>query len=264
MTFRDDRATLHALLAADQPAFGLWMTVSDPIVAEVLAAAPFDFVLVDLQHGAAGWSELPGINRALRAHGRAMLVRVPWNRPEDIMRAIDLGAAGVIVPMVNCAAEAAAAAQACRFPPRGQRSWGPLYGGVRPDGALPPEQQDDGVVCYVMVETKDGLDAVNEIAATEGVDGIFVGPNDLALGCGLGRATYRDSAEVDALLASLVDACRAAGITGGLYCSDTEMAAHWAGRGMRLLIGGTDTALLVGAVARAWDELAPGRQGREA
>lgn len=248
-------ARLRDLWSADRPAFGLWSVLADAPVAELLAASPFDYVVVDLQHGLATFSELPGLLQGMRAAGYSPLVRVPWNEPAAVMRAVDTGAAGVIVPMVDSADDAARAAAACRFPPVGTRSWGPMWSDVRADGALPPGEQDAAVLCLVMVETQAGVDAVDEIVRVPGVDGVYVGPNDLALGCGFGRATYRDSAEVDALLQRIVDACRSAGVVPGLHCSDVEMAAHWAGRGVRMLTAAQDTTLLRTAAAGAWAAL---------
>lgn len=243
---------LRDLWAQDRPAFGLWSVLPDAAVAETLAATPFDFVCLDLQHGAATFGELTGMVQGMRAAGEAPVVRVPWNEPAAIMRALDTGAAAVVVPMVNSADEARRAAAACRFPPQGERSWGPTWGGTRAETTRPPAEQDAAVLCLVMVETLAGVESVEEIAGVPGVDGIFIGPNDLALGCGHGRATYRDSAEVDALIQRIVDTCREAGIVAGLYCSDTEMAVHWAGRGARMLSAAQDTSLLHAGAAQAW------------
>lgn len=262
--FLDRRDDLRRLLDDDRPAFGIWSGLPDPAVAELLASTAFDFLVVDLQHGAATYADLPDQSRAMRTLGRAPLVRVPWNRPELIMRALDIGACGVIVPMVSSADEAAAAAAACRFPPDGQRSWGPMFADARADGALPPEVQNAGVLCLVMVETRRGVENLDAIVRTPGVDGVFIGPNDLALGCGLGRLTYRESPDVDDLLQRIADACRAAGVLCGMYCSDTAMAVAWAGRGMRLLTIGQDAGLLRAGAEAAWaalSEAVGGRQG---
>lgn len=251
-------AHLRGLWAQDRPAFGVWSVLPDPAVAELLAATPFDYVCIDLQHGVATFSELPGMLQAMRAADRAPMVRVPWNDPVDVMRALDTGASAVLVPMVSSAADARRAVAACRFPPTGERSWGPMWGDSRADGALPPAEQDASVICMVMVENSAGIEALDEIVEVPGIDGIYIGPNDLALGCGYGRATYRDSAEVEALIQRIVTACREAGIVAGLHCSDPEMALHWVGRGARMLTVGHDSALLRAAAASAWDVVAHG------
>lgn len=244
-------ARLRGRWRAGEAAVGLWSGLADPVVAELLAATGFDYVCIDLQHGSADVAQLPGLCQAMRAAGRAPLVRVPWNEPVHLMRALDSGAAGVLVPMVDSADDARRAAAACRFPPTGGRSWGPMWGDVRTDGALPPAVQDDAVLCLVMVETQPGLDALADIVAVPGVDGVYVGPNDLALSCGYGRSTYRDSVEVEQLLQGIADTCRAADVVAGLHCSDTDMALHWAGRGFSMVTAATDTTLLRGAADAA-------------
>lgn len=245
---------LRALWAADRPAIGLWSALADPTVAELVAASPFDYVCVDLQHGVATFSDLPVMAQAMRAAGRAPMVRVPSPDEVAIMRALDSGAAAVMVPMVDSAADARRAAAACRFPPAGTRSWGPMWGDVRPDGALPPAEQDSAALCVVMVETRAAVDAVEQIVAVPGVDAVYIGPNDLALGCGYGRATYRDSADVDRLIGRVVDACRDAGVVAGLHCSDAEMVRDWAGRGVRMLTAAHETTLLRRAAEQLWRE----------
>jgi 4-hydroxy-2-oxoheptanedioate aldolase len=243
------------LWAQGQAAFGVWSSVPDGSVAELLAGSPFDYVCVDLQHGVPTFTELPVMLQAMRAAGRAPMVRVPWNEPVHIMRALDTGASAVLVPMVNSADDAARAVAACRFPPAGQRSWGPMWGYARTDETPSPAEQDAAVLCLVMVETRAGVDALDEIVRVPGVDGIYIGPNDLALGCGYGRATYRDSAEVDKLLEYIVTTCNDSGVVAGLHCSDPEMGVHWAARGARMLTVAQDTGLLQDAMQAAWSRV---------
>lgn len=249
-------ARLRERWQAGRPALGVWSSLADPVVAELLAATDVDYVCVDLQHGAATFDGLLAICQAMRAADRAPLVRVPWNDPVQLMRALDTGAAGVVVPMVDSAEDAARAVAACRFPPVGHRSWGPMWGDVRADGAPLPAEQDEAALCVVMVETRAGVDALEQIVAVPGVDAVYIGPNDLALGCGFGRSIYRDSAEVDALVQHVVDTCRAAGVVVGLHCSDAAMGVDWAARGVRMLTVATDTTVLRHGVRAALDHLA--------
>jgi 4-hydroxy-2-oxoheptanedioate aldolase len=109
-----------------------------------------------------------------------------------------------------------------------------------------------------MIETRAGVDAIDDIVAVPGVDAVYIGPNDLALGCGHGRSTYRDSAEVDGLIQHVVDACRRADVVAGLHCSDVEMAVHWAGRGVQMLTAANDLTLLRRAADQASDAVAAG------
>ena len=116
-------------------AYGMWSSIPDLSVAELVAGLPYDYVIVDLQHGVATLGDLPVLAQVMRGAGTAPLVRVPANDPTHIMRALDCGAAGVVVPLIGSAEEARAAADPCRFPPAGTRSWGPMWGTVRSDGA---------------------------------------------------------------------------------------------------------------------------------
>jgi 4-hydroxy-2-oxoheptanedioate aldolase len=232
-------------------AYGIWSTIPDMSVAELIAGLPYDYVVVDLQHGVTTFADLPVMAQSMRAAGNAPLVRVPWKDPAHIMRAIDSGACGVVVPMVSSADEAKAAVSACRFPPVGVRSWGPMWGYVRSDGALPPAEQDAGVVCIVMIETAEGIENLDAILATDGLDGIYIGPNDLALACGFGRGTYREQPEVAALIQKIVDACRAAGVPVGLHCSDPEMGRDWIARGVSMVTISQDTGLLADGALEA-------------
>ena len=248
-------ARLRELWSRDLPAFGLWSSLRDTMIAETLGGSEFDYVCIDLQHGAATLADLPTMAQAMRAADAAPLVRVPWNEPATVMRALDAGACAVVVPMVDNAEQARAAAAASHFPPDGTRSWGPMWGYVRADGAPAPDEQNAAAICLVMIETSAGLDAVEDIVGVPGVDGIYIGPSDLALSCGHGRSTYRDSPAVDAMIERIIRACRAADVVAGLHCSDVEMAAHWAGRGARMLTVAQDGGLLRAALGRTWTAL---------
>ncbi|MEV0899986.1 aldolase/citrate lyase family protein [Actinoplanes sp. NPDC049802] len=248
---------LRAGWARGTPAFGLWSSIPDTSVAELVAGSPFDYVCVDLQHGVPTFTELPVMLQVMRAAGRAPIVRVPWKDPVAIMRALDTGACGVLVPMIDSAADAERAVAACRFPPAGQRSWGPMWGYTRTEGVPSPAAQDAAVLCIVMVETRAGVDALEQIVRVPGVDAVYIGPNDLALDCGYGRATYRDSPDVEKLLDHIITTCRSAGTAVGLHCSDLEMGEHWARRGAGMLTVAQDTGLLQAALDATWTRLHP-------
>ncbi|QTE28255.1 HpcH/HpaI aldolase family protein [Pengzhenrongella sicca] len=222
------------------PAYGLWSNLDSVAVARTLGRAGFDYVCLDLQHGLADMANLHALVMAVRAGGSRCVVRVPWNRPEYVMRALDLGAQAVIVPMVDTVEQATAAAASCRYLAGGARSWGPIWAGEAPQ----PADADAGVECFVMIETAVGLAAVEEIAAVPGLAGIYIGPNDLALSTGYGRETFRTSAPIAAMLDRIVAACAANGIVAGLHCDGQEMAEHWAARGVSMLTCATDSIIL--------------------
>src|SRR5215210_1399192 len=146
-------------------AFGLWSVIPSSFSAELVAAAGFDYVCVDQQHGIIDYDSMVPMFQAIRAEGPAPITRVLSNDPFLIMKALDAGAWGVIVPLVNDAEDAARAVAACRYPPRGMRSYGP----VRAAGVIGSRDPDDlggEVLCLVMVETRRALESVEEITNT--------------------------------------------------------------------------------------------------
>jgi 4-hydroxy-2-oxoheptanedioate aldolase len=241
---------LRARLAERRTTYGVWSALDDPVSAEIVSTAGFDLVCVDLQHGFADLGSLPRLLHAVHAAGSASLVRVAWNAPDQIMRALDLGADGVLVPMVDDAEQARRAVAACRYAPAGSRSWGPLWGDVR-RGAPEPATGDSGAACIVMIETAAGLDNVEEIAAVPGLDAVYVGPNDLALSLGRSRTENLGAPEFDAVVGRVVGAAHAAGVAAGLDCAGIDLARRWTRRGVDLTICARDSVLLREAVDTA-------------
>jgi len=226
---------------------GVWNVLDDPGVVE-LAAHSADYVCVDLQHGQGSEARIMPARTVTERHGATLVVRVAWNEPHLIMRALDLGAQMVIVPMVSNAADARRAAASTSYPGAGTRSWGPIW--ADPTGTVPTlEETDAAAGCVVMIETLEGVQHLEEILGVPGVDGVYIGPNDLALSCGFGRATYRDSDAVDALIQNVVETVTASGRFVGLHCSDARMAIEWADRGVTMMTIGTDTAIMADGVA---------------
>lgn len=239
MTDAQPKSAIRRALAERPVTTGPWVTFTDAGVVEALAKLDLDHLVIDCQHGQADLATVLPMLRAAALHDKPVLIRVPANEPWQIMRALDLGAAGVIAPMVNTAAEAATAASSMRYPPHGERSYGP----VRPSagGGFTP---GDGPVLLVMIETARGLAEVDAIAATPGVDGLFVGPIDLALGIGAvpdGKVLKGIGAEATM---SAVDTIAAAArahdkvLAGAVFTPDHARAMTRAG--VRLQVYGSD------------------------
>jgi 4-hydroxy-2-oxoheptanedioate aldolase len=194
-------------------------------MSERIAHVGFDYVCIDVQHGLIGYSGCLHNLIAIDAGGSAGLVRVPSNDAAWIGRALDAGAHAVVVPMVNSADEAAAAVRATRYPPTGTRSYGPMRSSLRIGPT--PSEANSAVACIVMIETRAGLDAVDAICAVPGVDGIYVGPSDLALALGASRPTgAAELPEFDAAIARIVTAAQLAGIAAGMHCPDGAAGAR--------------------------------------
>lgn len=231
---------LRASLRAPGASIGLWAVLPSASVAGLVAAAGPDYVVVDEQHGAVGPAELLALLDAIDAAGRPPLVRVGRNDPWVIGRALDLGAHGVIVPLVESAQAAAAAVAACRYAPEGVRSFGALRGGL-----------DRAPVCLVMIETARGLEELDAIVRTPGLDGIYVGPSDLALSLGLQPTTAIEHPPVLDAIAAVRDACRREDRIVGVHCLTAQDAARWAGEDLDVVTAGADLVHLGAALSAA-------------
>jgi 4-hydroxy-2-oxoheptanedioate aldolase len=250
---RPGRRRLRSCWRDGRPAFGLWGSVPATLTAELAAAAGYDYVCVDLQHGGADESTMVAMFLAIEAAGSTPLARVAWNEPWMIMRVLDLGAAGVIVPLVGSQAEAARAVSACRYPPDGQRSYGPVRAQMTAGSAHPDRLAADPL-CIVMVETSEGLDNVNEIAATPGLDAIYIGPSDMSLA--LGRNPGQGGDALEAAIAQVLKACADNGIVAGMHCAGGREARARAEAGFTLVTVGVDASMFHARVA---EELAAAR-----
>ena len=226
-------------IAAGRASFGSWVSTGDPMLAEVIGKLGYDWVILDTQHGAIDWHQLLTSFQALDLGGTRALVRVGWTDPMQIMRAMDLGALGVIVPMVSTAEQAAIAAQATRYPPRGNRSFGPVRNYYAPPAGETPVEP----FCFVMIETAEAMDNLDAIAATPGVDGMFVGPVDLALALGLGPALVMPD-RVLAAIDAVVAACERHGIIPGCASLGMPNAKALMDRGVRFLTLGSEVGLI--------------------
>ncbi|MDA0565667.1 hypothetical protein LG943_15270 [Streptomonospora sp. S1-112] len=213
-------------IRARERAVGYWMVLDAPAAAERIARLGYDYVAFDAQHGLFGYSGLLNGLMAVDAGGRSTgLVRVEANDAAAIGRALDAGAGGVIVPMVDTPEDAAAAVSATRYPPHGTRSYGPMRSGLR-IGPTPAEA-DAATLVLAMIETPQGLANVEEICAVPGLDGVYVGPSDLCLAVGGARPGDPAVADVfEAAVTRVREAAAAAGIAAGIHTPDGSSAAR--------------------------------------
>jgi len=238
---------------------GCWLSLANAHSAESLARLGFDWVCVDLQHGLLDYTDLTYMLPAISNADTTPIVRVPWNEPYEIMKALDAGAFGVIVPMVNNREEAERAADACRYPPRGHRSFGPiraaLYGG---QGYA--AEANDQIACLAMIETEDGIANLDEILSTPGIDGAYIGPSDLALALGMPPKGDNDDPKHAATVRQIFDACRRHGVAAGIHTSSLAYTQRYLEMGFNLVTLGTDVGWMIAGAAR---ELAAARGTRE-
>ncbi len=245
---------LHAKFRAGEPAFGMWAGIPSSLTAELAAAAGYDYVCVDLQHGLSDEATMVSMFQATQAAGAAPMARLAWNEPWLIMRALDLGAVGVILPLIDNAVEARRAVESCRYPPVGRRSYGPVRAELVMGSAAPDELGGDAL-CFAMIETREGIENLDEIAATPGLDGLYIGPSDLSIALGLppGRLTGElgeDRRPLADAIERVRHVCEASGLIAGVHCGSGAAAEHYAAQGFRLVTVGVDTSLFKTTIGR--------------
>jgi 4-hydroxy-2-oxoheptanedioate aldolase len=165
--------------------FGLWCTIPGTYVSEIVARCGFDWLCVDLQHGFMTPGDLLGFVQNADMTQTPVLVRIEYLDSRAVHRVLDAGARGVIFPTIGTAQQAADAVAMCRYPPNGRRSWGPARLALV-DPGYNPERADEEVLVIIMIESRAGLDNLDEILAVPGIDAILVGPSDLGLALGVG------------------------------------------------------------------------------
>lgn len=234
--------------AGGRTAVSGWLSIGNSYSAEIVGHSGVDCVTIDLQHAMTDVSDMIVMLQAISATPATPIVRVPNAEPGVIMKALDAGSYGIICPLVNSAEDALALVHAASYPPMGGRSFGPsrglLYGG--PDYA---SHANDTIIRFAMIETREGLAAIEGICAVEGLDGIFIGPSDLGLN--LGKDATLDPTDIEVCVA--IDYCltraKAAGKRAGLFCPSGKVAASRAAQGFDFVVPNSDANLLKSALA---------------
>jgi 2-keto-3-deoxy-L-rhamnonate aldolase RhmA len=244
-------STLRTALLGRQLLVGSWIQIANATSAEILAHAGFDWIGIDMEHTDIDMGSLAQIMRGMYGRGAAPIVRVEGNDVVQIRKALDLGAAGVLVPLVGSAEEAREAVRAAKYPPDGVRgysfsrmnNWGVEFAEYAP-------RANDDVAVIVMIETKSGVEQVDEIASVAGVDGVFIGPYDMSGSYGVPGETA--GPVVAEACRRVIASCSNAGKSVGLHVVDPTAAAVGAAvdAGYNLICLGVDVVFLnQGAVA---------------
>jgi 2-keto-3-deoxy-L-rhamnonate aldolase RhmA len=234
--------------AARGPVNGVMVLTNSPASVEILGYAGFDYVIIDTEHGPNDIAAVENMIRAAEISGIAPIIRVAKNDPACILRVMDVGARGVLVPQVNSAAEALAAVRAVRYHPRGDRGLAGIVRAARygftPLGDYIADTNDNSLV-IVQAEDIKAVAALDDILAVEGVDGVLVGPADLSQSMGIpGRF---DDPELSRVIHDIVARTVNAGKLAGMFCFDAAQAGYWRDKGVHLLLVGTDTLMLAAA-----------------
>jgi len=233
-------------LRGGAPLLTAWCGLPHPSVAGILAREAFDAVVLDTQHGAIDFAAAVQAVPLIAAAGKPALVRIPVGEFASASRYLDAGASGIIAPMINTAEDARRLAAFTKFPPLGERSWGPhaalALTGLEPAQYL--KQANDLTVTFAMVETREALAIVDDILAVPGIDGVFIGPSDLSIALSGGKGLDPAGAEVDKALDHALTRAKAAGKIAAVYAVSGARAAELSAKGFHLIAVGSDMGML--------------------
>ncbi|MFL6799526.1 MAG: HpcH/HpaI aldolase family protein [Xanthobacteraceae bacterium] len=250
--------SLARRLKAGETVYSGWCGLASPLVAELLGREGFAAVTLDGQHGLWDTASSVAAIGQIRLGGAAPIVRIPVGEFASVSRALDFGAEGIIAPMINTAEDARAYVSCAKFPPIGERSWGPhratTLAGMD-DQKLYLREANALTVTFAMIETRTALDNVEAIAGTPGIDALFLGPADLSIALSEGGDVDPMAASVDREIDRIAAAAKKAGKIMGAYCHNPERAVVLAKRGVRFLAVGSDMGFLRAGAAAALSKL---------
>jgi 4-hydroxy-2-oxoheptanedioate aldolase len=232
-----------------------WLAIPNGFSAEFMAQAGWDSVTVDLQHGVQDYMSMVQCFQAMQSHPVLPMVRVPWNEPGIIGKVLDAGAYGVICPMVNTVAEAKAFVAACRYPPDGARSNGPIRVGIY--GATTGYQKtaNQEVLCIPMIETAEAVSNLEAILDVPGIDAVYIGPSDLGFSMGLIPILDREEPEILAIYERIVSETAKRGLAACVHCGTAAYAKRAIGMGFKLVTVNNDCGLMLAAAKEAVAEV---------
>jgi 4-hydroxy-2-oxoheptanedioate aldolase len=252
---------LKRRLAAGETVLGSWLSLPDALAAEAMARLGWDWLLIDMEHGPAALNEAVAMLTAVRTTEVTTFVRAAWNESSHIQRVLDLGCSGIVVPVVNSAEDARSVVRDARFSPLGERS----RGGVRAalafgtDPATYFARANDEVLVFVQVETEAAVERVDEILAVDGLDGIFIGPNDLAGSVGKRWPdVWGNDEPYMAMIRRAAEATQRAGKVAGILANSPAMAKQTAEMGYRFIGVSSDVNYMTAAAKRALEEARAG------
>ena len=225
---------IKTLLASGKPVMNGWLVIPSGFSAELMAQCGFDSITVDLQHGVQDYHSMVQCFQAMQAHPVTPLARVTWNEPGNLGKVLDSGAMGVICPMINTKKDAEAFVSACKYPPLGSRSNGPvraaLYG---PPGGYQATANEE-TLCIPIIETKTAIANLDEILDVEGIAGVYVGPSDLCFTYGLPPVLDVELPEILKIYDELIEKCAKRNIFAGIHTGSAAYAARAIGMGFRM------------------------------
>lgn len=242
-------------VARGEVTYGTWITIGYPEITEALSHLPFDWFVIDMEHTPLDVKDVEFLMMPLRFTNIVPIVRVPWNDFVIIKRVLDCGAQGILVPQVSTKEEAIQAVKACKYPPQGIRGVGPrrciMYGFQSAKEYF--KKANEEILVIVQIETEEGLKNLKEILAVDGIDGVFVGPNDLSASLGIFQE-FNHPKYVDAIN-EIAKVTRDAGKIAGIMTQDPQDALDKIKRGYNFIALRHDMAYLIRGFTEAFKQL---------
>lgn len=227
-----------------------WCSIPSSFSAEIMAHQGFDSITIDMQHGLVDYQTATTMLQAISTTSVIPLIRVPWNDPGILMKALDAGAYGVICPMINTVEEAEKFVKACRYPPQGIRSFGPIRakyyaGGKTHGGGDYHHHANTDMLTIAQIETQEAIDNLDEILQVPGLSGVYVGPSDLAMALGCEPRTGQNDPIVVEARAKILETCKKHGIPAGIHTNSTDVAVNMIKQGFQLTSVQSDDRFLM-------------------
>lgn len=238
--------SLRRRLSSAEPLYSAWIGFPGATQATVMARSAFEVITIDMQHGLMDFGEAVSLVQISLAHQKAPIVRVPLEGWGIAGRFLDVGAQGIVMPMVNSPEDARRLVSFTKYPPSGTRSWG-SYAATSISGMAPSEylqKANDIIVAFAMVETRQALDQVDAICSTPGLDGVFVGPSDLSISLSNGATNDTQLEATQKAIAQIAAAAKRANIVCGIYCANMGLARKYSALGYRYFPIGSDAMYL--------------------
>ncbi len=243
------------MISEGKPIINGWLQIPSSFSAELMAHQGWDSLTIDMQHGLVDYSNALEMIQAISTTDVTPLARVNWNEPGQIMKILDAGCYGVICPMVSNRLEAERFVQACMYPPKGYRSFGPTRASIYA-GDDYSDFANEEILKIAMIETKEALDKLDEIMSTQGVDGIYIGPADLSLA--VGEKPSFDKPETDPVypvIMKILDHAKKNNIFAGIHNMTAEYAQKMIEKGFQLATVGSEQRFMTAGAKNAVEKL---------
>src|SRR5258706_9159981 len=253
--------SVRARLRRGEPSVGTWLTLPDPVAAQLMSKTGFDWLTVELEHTPITFETAAQSFAIIAASGCVPLARIPWNSVENIKPVLDPGAWGVVVPMVNSRAEAEAVVKAARYRPIGERSiGGQLHAAnFETDAATYYAKANEEILVVVMAEHVEAIENIDAILSVRGIDAVFVGPNDLHASMGLPPTFDSDHAQFNAALKKVFASAKARGVAAGIHVADAAQAQRRISEGWQFIAVASESGLMLAKAAEVTRTLGIGK-----